>query len=144
MTRVKADDVPLVERHVAVLLGGLLQGVRDAFDPDDWDGLRQSHFRVISCVPVDGISVTDLAERLGMTKQGCGQFVGHLVGTGHLTSEPSPDDARVRVVRRTEAGEQNVRDVTRRMAEVEEAWRERVGERRYATFRRVLEELSTS
>jgi DNA-binding MarR family transcriptional regulator len=144
MVRVKGQDVPESERHVAVLVGGLMQHVRDAFDPDEWGGLRQSHFRVISCVPADGISVTDLAERLGMTKQGCGQFVTHLVATGHLTSEPSLADARVRTVRRTPAGEDNVVAVTHRMAELEDSWRVEVGERRYASFRRVLEEIALS
>lgn len=143
MIRVKRD-VPEVERHVAVLIGGLMQHVREAFDPDDWGGLRQSHFRVISCVSDGGISVTDLAERLGMTKQGCGQFVTTLVETGHLETGQSPDDARVRLVRRTPLGEDNVVAVTRRMAELEESWRQAVGERRYATFRRVLEEIALS
>ena len=142
MSRVKSNEVPEEERHVAVLVGGLMAHVRDAFNPDDWEGLRQSHFRVISCVPSDGISITDLADRLGMTKQGCGQFVTHLVGTGHLSSGPSPDDARVRVVRRTPRGDGNVIAVTRRMAALEDEWRELVGPRHYATFRRVLEEIA--
>ncbi|MTD15603.1 MarR family transcriptional regulator [Nakamurella sp. YIM 132087] len=142
MVPVKSSDIPEGERHVAVLLGGLLQGVRDAFDPVEWGGLRQSHFRVISSVPAGGISVTELAERVGMTKQGCGQFVAQLVASGHLTSEPGPVDARVRIVRRTPLGEENVVAVTARMDMVEQAWRERVGDRRYATFRKVLEQLA--
>src|SRR6478672_11141463 len=99
MSFVKAD-VPADGRHVAVLLGTLMDQIRSVFDSEDWDGLRQSHFRVISCVPADGISVTELAERARMTKQGVGQFVTHLVGTGHLETAVHPDDARVRVVRR--------------------------------------------
>jgi len=134
-------DVVEDERHVAVLVGGLMESIRSAFDAEDWDGLRQSHFRVIAHVPAQGISVTDLAERVRMTKQGCGQFVSHLVGTGHLETGADPSDARVRVVRRTAAGEQNVRDVTERMGRIEDEWRAQVGERRYATFRAVVEEI---
>lgn len=143
MSSVKRD-IAVSERHVAVLIGGVMSHVREAFDPDDWDGLRQAHFRVIANVPADGLRVTDLAERLGMTKQGCGQFVAQLVGTGHLSSDPSKEDGRIRIVRRTARGEQNVIDVTRRMAELEDAWRELVGERRYATFRRVLHDIALS
>ncbi|WP_309650339.1 MarR family transcriptional regulator [Nocardioides sp.] len=142
MVSVKSE-IPAAERHVAVLVGGLMLEVREGFPPDEWEGLRQSHFRVIASVPVEGVSVTELADRVRMTKQGCGQFVDQLVSSGHLTREPSLEDGRVRLVRRTGLGEQNVRDVTRRMEEIEDRWRDLVGVRRYATFRRVLEEIAT-
>ena len=141
MTFVKAD-VAERERHLAMLLGGAMEQVRRRILERDWDGLRPSHFRVISLVPPEGISVTDLAERVGMTKQGCGQFVTQLVTTGHLAVAPDPDDGRVRLVRRTPLGERNVDEVIAINADLEAAWRERVGERRWATFRAVLEQVA--
>ena len=78
MTSVKRD-FPREEMHAPLLMGLLFREVSDASSSEDWDGLRQSHFRVICSVPAEGISVTDLAERVGMTKQGCGQFVTSLV-----------------------------------------------------------------
>lgn len=141
MVSVKGE-VPDVERHIAMLLGGLMDEIRNAFAAEDWGGLRQSHFRVIAHVPEGGISVTELAERVRMTKQGCGQFVTQLVVSGHLETAPSPVDARVRLVRRTPEGRGNVVDVTARMAEIERAWAESVGERRYAAFRRVAEDIA--
>ena len=53
--------------------------------------------------------VTELAERVRMTKQGCGQFVTQLVETGHLAVEADPDDRRVRRVRRTAKGRRRSR-----------------------------------
>lgn len=141
MSFVKAD-VPAQERHLAMLLGTVMERLRDRLLAEDWGGLRSSHFRVIGNVPAEGINVTDLAERLGMTKQGCGQFVSQLVGTGHLATAPDPGDGRARLVRRTPLGEQNVRDVAARNAAIEDEWRAAVGDRRYATFRKVLEELA--
>lgn len=141
MSFVKAG-VPEQERHLAMLLGTLMERLRERLLAEDWGGLRTSHFRVIGHVPREGINVTDLAERLGMTKQGCGQFVSQLVETGHLTTTPDPGDRRARLVRRTPLGEQNVRDVAARNAAIEEEWRTVVGDRRYGTFRRVLEELA--
>ena len=140
MTLVKRD-LPEVEQHIAVLVGSLLDEIRSAFADEDWGGLRHSHVRLIAFVPAEGISVTELARRVRMTKQGCGQFVTHLVGTGHLEVDADPADARVRVVRRTAAGEQNVRDVTARMGCIEGEWRTAVGDQRYAVFRSVLEDL---
>jgi len=88
MTLVKAE-FPATQTHAPMLMGLLLRQVRAIFATEDWDELRQSHFRVMFAVPEQGVSITELGERVGMTKQGCGQFVTHLVETGHLATEPS-------------------------------------------------------
>ena len=59
-------------------------------------------------VPAEGVSITELAERVGMTKQGCGQFVSQLTDEGYLTQAADPRDRRARVVRRTAAGRRMV------------------------------------
>ena len=108
--------------------------------------LRISHVRVLSGVPDSatspGISVTERAAEIGMTKQGCGQFVTQLEQTGHLRAEPDPADRRVRRVHRTPLGHETIAAVTARMLRLEDDWAGIVGERRYRTFRRVLEELA--
>jgi len=134
--------VPQEEWQVPLLMGLLFREVSETFAAEDWKGLRQSHFRVISGVPEGGISVTELAERLGMTKQGCGQFVTQLEESGHLRTDADPDDRRVRRVHRTPKGSRTIAAVTARILEIEGEWSDIVGERRYRTFRRVLEELA--
>lgn len=105
------------------------------------DGLRFSHLRVMSAVPPEGANVTTLAEAVGMTKQGCGQFVTRLSASGHLRTAPDPGDRRVRLVLRTAAGERVMADVQAAVAAVETRLASEVGPRRYATFRAVLEEV---
>jgi DNA-binding MarR family transcriptional regulator len=134
--------VPAEERQVPLMMGLLFREVSRTFAEEDWGGLRQSHFRVISSVPAEGISVTELAERLGMTKQWCGQFVSSLVASRHLRVTQDPADRRVRLVRRTAKGGRTIAAVTARILAIEEDWAAQVGERRYRTFRRVLEELA--
>jgi DNA-binding MarR family transcriptional regulator len=141
MTSVKGL-APRTEWHAALLMGLLLRQVRDVFAAEDWKGLRQSHFRVISSVPAGGISITELSDRVGMTKQGCGQFVTHLVESGHLRVERSASDRRTRVVHRTPAGNRTIQAVTARNLRLERDWAERVGADRYGVFREVLEELA--
>ncbi|GEP34148.1 hypothetical protein NSZ01_19160 [Nocardioides szechwanensis] len=51
-------------------------------------------------------------------------------------------DRRVRLVRRTARGDDDVRAVSARLGEVERGWAERVGPRRYRAFREVLVELA--
>lgn len=123
------------------LLGGVFARLRSDLAHLTTDGLRFSHVRVLDAVPADGASVTVLSERLGMTKQGCGQFVTQLVGTGHLRTDPADGDRRVRVVRLTPAGQRLLTEARSAMAAAEQTFAAEVGPRRYATFRRVLEEL---
>lgn len=132
---------PEAELHVPLLAGKLMQQVRDTFAAEDWGGLRQSHFRLLTSVPRGGITVTDLAAQLGMTKQAVGQFVTHLTGTGHLVSRVDPADRRLRVVFRTRQGDRTVTAVNDRIGRIERQWERAVGAERYAQFRAVLEDL---
>lgn len=141
MNFVKAD-FSVGQIHAPMLMGLLFQQVHAAFANEDWDDLRQSHFRVMSAVPQRGVSITELGERVRMTKQGCGQFVTHLVATGHLSTEPDPSDRRVRLVRRTPLGQQVLDAVRKRNLRIEQEWAEVVGRERYREFRSVLEELA--
>ena len=133
---------PRHEWHVALLMGQLFRQVSDTFAAEDWSGLRQSHFRVLSAVAPDGQTITALAERLGMTKQGCGQLVVALTASGHLVVEPGEHDRRTRLVRRTPLGEETYAAVIARIRGLEDDWATQVGPERYAAFRAVLEELA--
>lgn len=136
------DEFPAGQTHVPMLMGLLFRQVHAIFADEDWDGLRQSHFRVMAAVPERGVSITELGGRVGMTKQGCGQFVTHLVKTGHLVTEPNPADRRMRLARRTPLGQQMLDAVRERNLRIEQGWAEQVGHDRYRVFRDVLEELA--
>jgi DNA-binding MarR family transcriptional regulator len=149
MTSVKGlDDYPFEERHVLLYLGLLMGQAREVIlaRRGMTDELRPSQFRVIAMVPPSGpgISITDLADRVGMTKQGIGQFVNVLVDSGHLVTEVDPRDARRRVVRRTTRGDEATMSLAKLLESLEERWAEAVGMRRYQEFRRTLEELAVS
>jgi DNA-binding MarR family transcriptional regulator len=145
MTSVKDDSrsaiVTSVDAPLAELMGRLMQEIQRTFAAEDWDGLRQSHFRLMYNVPREGISITDLADRLSMTKQASGQFVTFLAGTGHLEVRPDPGDGRARVVVRTALGDRTVKAVLARMRRIERGWAKAVGVERYADFRAVLTEI---
>lgn len=143
MTAVK-DFFPEHEWHAPLLMGLILREMTQTFAAEDWKGLRQSHFRVISAVPAAGVSITELGDRVGMTKQGCGQFVTQLTESGHLKTSPHPTDRRARIVLRTTLGMRTIAQVNARIAQLEQVWAERVGEERYRGFREVLEELATA
>jgi len=140
MTHVK--PIPEVEQSAVSLLASVLMQVRQEFIEGNWDGLRPSHLRVLTAVPAEGVTISVLAARVGMTKQGCGQFVRQLEQSGHLTREQPDSDRRQRVVRRTTLGNRFLRRSLGWQQAMEREWAERVGVRRYRSFRAVLEELA--
>lgn len=128
--------------HLLVALGNLMTQSRALVLAEGEAGLRPSHHRVIGHVPPEGITVTDLAERVGMTKQGIGQFVTQLTDSGHLSVAASPEDRRVRIVSRTPKGEAAARRLAELLEGLEADWANRVGTRRYDEFRATLDELA--
>jgi DNA-binding MarR family transcriptional regulator len=130
------------ERHVMLALGNLMAESRALVLAEGERGLRPSHHRVIGHVPPEGITVTELSERVGMSKQGIGQFVTQLTESGHLTVTGDPEDRRIRVVRRTATGDAAVRRLSGLLDELEAGWANRVGTRRYNEFRAILDELA--
>ena len=131
------------ERHIIKVLGLLFEQARQVILGDGPDGLRPSQFRVIDAVPPDrGITVSELAERVGMTKQGIGQFVTQLTQAGYLVTEASAEDRRMRIVRRTRLGSETTQQLAGSLRELEEQWAARVGQRRYREFRAILDEIA--
>src|SRR6476646_3367803 len=131
------------ERHLIKVLGLLFEQARQVILGDGPDGLRPSQFRVIDAVPPDrGITVSELAERVGMTKQGIGQFVTQLTQAGYLVTEASAEDRRMRIVRRTRLGSETTQRLAGSLRELEHQWAARVGQRRYREFRAVLDEIA--
>ena len=146
MTFVKPSDLPPppadAELHVPMLAGRLMEAVRATMAAEDWGGLRQSHFRLLSLVPREGISISDLAVPLSMTKQAVGQFVTALEASGHLAVRSEPTDRRVRLVVRTPLGDATVRRVNTRIRRIERGWARQVGAERYEAFKAVLRDLA--
>jgi DNA-binding MarR family transcriptional regulator len=130
------------DRHVMLALGNLIAESREYLLAEAGSELRPSHHRVIGHVPPEGITVTELAERVGMTKQGIGQFVQQLTDSGHLRTTAHPQDKRLRIIRRTSKGDASVRQLSAVLAKLEERWAKRVGRGPYRQFRDLLDQLA--
>ena len=124
-------------------LGLMLEQARESVLEGSSLGLRPSQLRVLDMVPERGVTVSDLADLVGMTKQeGIGQFVAPLVEGGYLTVEVHREDRRVRVVRRTDRGEGACHLLARILDDLENRWASRVGAAKYQEFRAMLDELA--
>lgn len=103
--------------------------------------LRGSEGRILGLIEPDGTRPTSLAEGSWITKQAIGKRVRELEERGLVAVRPDPDDGRAVRVHRTTKGEGVKATTELRVAELERAFADEVGEDRYRTFCEVLDEL---
>jgi DNA-binding MarR family transcriptional regulator len=142
MTSVK-EEAP---DSILDLLGHALQAVRDDLLvelakqrlPRGARGLRGSQLRLLTVARAEGMRVTDLAERLGMTKQALGEFANALEDRGLLESVGDVHDRRVRLIRPTRAGRAVAAAVTAAIDDIEQRWRADIGAKEWDRLRATL------
>src|SRR3954454_2159653 len=84
-----------------------------------YSGLRSTHTTLLSNIDLAGSSVTEAAERAGITKQAMGRLATELEGAGYIRVQSDPKDARARVLRLTRAGKRLMLDSLEVMADLE-------------------------
>jgi len=100
--------------------------------------VRVAHTTLLPHVDLDGTRLTDLATRLGVTKQAAGQLVDELVEMGMLERVPDPADARAKLVRFTKRGKAAIFDGLAVLKEIEGEVERLVGAPRMRTLHEVL------
>lgn len=129
--------------HIFALLDDALRTLRaDTFgenlDPEFRSmvrGLRSSQVRLLGLTPVEGMRVTDLAERVGMTKQALGEFATALEERGLMETVRDAADRRVRILRPTVAGLAVAGAADQAIRAMERRWRDRLGTKRWDAMR---------
>jgi DNA-binding MarR family transcriptional regulator len=108
----------------------------------DFGDLRPSHGNVMEQLELeDGLRLTDLATRAGITAQSMGELVDDLEVKGYLERRPDPDDRRAKRIYLTERGRKNARVAKRATADVEDHLVELLGQQRYYLLRGALEDI---
>ena len=70
--------------------------------------VRTSHTSLLPHIDLQGTRLTELARRMGVTKQAVGQLVDELVEMGMLERIQDPEDGRGKLICFTEAGRQEI------------------------------------
>ena len=103
--------------------------------------LNPAHLAVFRNRAPDGMSPSELAEQLQITKQSVNDLLGHLEQHGYLVREPDPRNSRRRRIRLTGQGRE-VQAIVRTAAwRAERTAAELLGEHRLADLRRNLTDL---
>ena len=90
--------------------------------------IRVAHTLVLPHIEVEGTRLTDLAARLGVTKQATGQLVDEMEAMGVLERVPDPDDARAKLVRFSRRGQSGLMEGLSVLSALEQDLRDAVGD----------------
>src|SRR3954468_9271604 len=102
-----------------------------------------AHLNVFRYPGPQGARPSELAARLGITKQALNYLLGELERLEYLERRPDPDDLRSKRVALTARGASAIDVIREAVAEVETAWAQHLGPERFAEFRALLLELNS-
>ena len=105
---------------------------------DDFD---RAYFAVFRYPGPQGARPTDVAARLGVSKQALNYLLRELERLGYLEREPHPSDLRSKQIVLTQRGVAAVGVIRDAVTEMEAAWEQRLGPKRFALLRTLLLEL---
>ena len=88
-----------------------------------------------------GLRATELAVRIGMTKQSMGELVDNLRDLGYVERVDDPFDKRAKLVRLTKRGHASGKLMRDKVRAVEADWKKRIGAERIEAVRGALAEL---
>ena len=135
---------PAGRRHLVALLNQAAARVSDELEERLHEAglgdIRRAHGCVFGNLDREGMRLTDIAERAGLTKQSVGEVASDLERLGYLERAPDPQDGRAKILRLTPRGAEAQERGFAIIADIERSWAERHGEERMATLRSVLEE----
>ena len=109
-----------------------------AADPARPPPVRPAHTALFPHLDFDGIRQTELAMRVGITKQAVGQLVDDLVGLGMVERVSDPSDKRARRVRFSHQGYLALLRGLTILRELEATLGAAIGKRRMREFHRTL------
>jgi DNA-binding MarR family transcriptional regulator len=104
--------------------------------------LDAAHLNVFQYPGPQGARPTELAARLRISKQALNYLLGELERLDYLERRPDPDDLRSKRVALTPRGTSVIRVIREAVEEVETAWAQQLGPKRFAQFHSLLLELN--
>ncbi len=123
-----ARHVMSVDRHIQLRIMGHLVDTRH------FVGLRPSLGPLLGLVAAGRRSPRDLAERLSISAQACGQLIDVAEDGGYLTRRPDPHDGRGRRIELTTRGRRLTTEGVRILGQIEGEERARIGAARFDAF----------
>ncbi len=141
-------DHPIGERspYVGAMLRVVWQWVRDQLYAGvvaaGFDDLNAAHVGLWRYPGLEGVRPSQLADRVGITKQSVNDLLRHLEGHGYLLRVPDSADGRARVIRLTPKGRRIEQTIYAEAGAAQLRIAEILGPRRFAQLHSSLELLT--
>lgn len=105
------------------------------------DDINPAYAALFQYPPIDGMRPSDLARRLGVSKQALNHILGQVEKLGYVERRSAPA-SRGASVHFTDRGWRVLDTIIAAMRELEAAWRLQIGERRFDDLKATLKELT--
>ncbi len=103
--------------------------------------LRPAHAALFPHIDLDGTRLTELARRVGVSKQAVNQLVNDLEEMGTVERAPDPSDGRAKLIRFSRHGRNSILDGLAMLGEIERELAQKIGEDNMSALHRALIEL---
>ncbi|MCA9564962.1 MAG: MarR family transcriptional regulator [Myxococcales bacterium] len=100
--------------------------------------IRVAHTALFPHVPFEGIRLTKLADRMGVSKQAVQLLVDELEGMGVFERVPDPGDGRAKLIRWTDVGREGIVEGLGVLGELAEEFETLVGVEAWRTTHETL------
>jgi DNA-binding MarR family transcriptional regulator len=132
--------------YVGAVLGVVWQWVRDQLYAGviaaGYDDLNAAHVALWRYPGLEGLRPSQLADRVGITKQSVNDLLGHLEAHGYLLRVPDPADRRARVIRLTSRGRRLEQTIYTEAEAAQQRIAQILGPRRFAQLHSSIEQLT--
>jgi DNA-binding MarR family transcriptional regulator len=120
-------EMPLIGAYMNMALQTIAGRVLAELHTAGFDDIRPAHLTVLRNLWPEGRRISDLADRVGITKASIVYLVDQLQQLGYVEREPDPSDGRATLVRLSERG-WSVHQVARAAVQsVQDEWTKVVG-----------------
>ena len=136
------DDGPLIGALLRVPWEAVRARMLTRLHESGFDDVELAHFTVFRYPNPDGARPSELAARLGISKQALNYLLRDLERLDYLERRPDPDDLRAKRVVLTRRGWAAAKVIRAAVAELEQEWAAQLGRKRFAQLRELLVELN--
>jgi DNA-binding MarR family transcriptional regulator len=133
-----AEWEPTVPALLQMVAAAGAPRLRAAFAAAGLDGIRPAQSVALVPLFTGGLHASDLADRLGVSRQAVAQAVAALERNRYVTREPNPDDARAQIIELTPRGREALRVMRSNALDVQKRWQQTLGPQRFDELRTTL------
>jgi DNA-binding MarR family transcriptional regulator len=138
---VSSPDVVAISWHLSRAAGRRISAELAA---EGFGDLQTSHGALLYWLSAGLTRVTDISQRLALTRQAVSLMADQLEACGYAERTVDPADRRARMVLLTERGKAAAACVNRVHTQMHERWAEVLGAERMREFRRMLENIASA